>query len=473
MIRDEQNSLYKILVATDVIVILISYFLAWFIKIGNPISKVTIHNRQVMGVIYLTTVILVIPLYLFLYVTFHLYTSNFFQQKRIELFSILKANIIGILIISCFLYLGGKNIFLYNFSRPMLLLFFIFNNLFEIIIRYNVRKLLYVFYKKDYNQKHIILIGYSNAAEEFIDRVIKNPNWGYKIYGILDDKETIGKKYKGVSVVNKLSILPQILEESILNEVAITLDIGDYVKLKNIVTICEKSGVHTQFIPDYNNIFPTIPYIEDLQGLPVIHIRHVPLTNCINRTIKRFADILGSCIALILFSPAMIITAIIIKFTSPGPILFSQERVGLHNRPFRMYKFRSMEVQDSEKEKLHWTKPGDSRVTAIGHFIRKFSIDEMPQLFNVIKGEMSMVGPRPERPFFVDHFKEEIPRYMIKHQVRPGMTGWAQINGYRGDTSISKRIEYDLYYIENWTLSFDLKILFLTVFKGFISKNAY
>src|SRR5699024_10177685 len=236
---------------------------------------------------------------------------------------------------------------------------------------------------------------------------------------------------------------------------------------------CEKSGVHTKFIPDYGNIIPTVPYMEDLQGLPVIHIRHVPLNNMSNAAVKRAVDIFGSIVGIILFSPIMLIVAVLIKLTSPGPVIYCQERVGLHNRPFKMYKFRSMTVQDPGKEKSRWTTRGDSRVTPIGKLIRKTSIDETPQFFNILKGDMSLVGPRPERPFFVEKFKEEIPRYMIKHQVRPGLTGWAQVNGYRGDTSIMKRIEHDLYYIENWSLGFDFKILFLTVFKGFINKNAY
>jgi exopolysaccharide biosynthesis polyprenyl glycosylphosphotransferase len=169
----------------------------------------------------------------------------------------------------------------------------------------------------------------------------------------------------------------------------------------------------------------------------------------------------------------MLIVAIIIKCTSKGPIFYAQKRVGFRNKEFMMYKFRSMEVQDEDKEKTEWTTFKDPRVTPIGKFIRKTSIDELPQLWNVLKGDMSLVGPRPERPFYVEKFKEEIPRYMVKHQVRPGMTGWAQVNGYRGDTSIRKRIDYDLYYIENWTPGFDLLIMFLTVFKGFINKNAY
>ena len=169
----------------------------------------------------------------------------------------------------------------------------------------------------------------------------------------------------------------------------------------------------------------------------------------------------------------MLVVAALVKLTSPGPIIFKQTRVGLHNKEFSMYKFRSMAQQAPEKEKLAWTTINDTRVTPVGKFIRRTSLDELPQFFNVLKGDMSLIGPRPERPQFVEKFKEEIPRYMIKHQVRPGITGWAQVNGYRGDTSIRLRIEHDLYYIENWTLGLDFKILFLTFFKGFINKNAY
>ena len=176
---------------------------------------------------------------------------------------------------------------------------------------------------------------------------------------------------------------------------------------------------------------------------------------------------------IIITSPILLMIAVLIKLTSPGPIIFKQERVGLHNKNFYMYKFRSMELQSEEDEKRAWTVKNDPRVTPIGKFIRRTSIDELPQLFNILKGDMSLVGPRPERPLFVEKFKEEIPRYMIKHQIRPGLTGWAQVNGYRGDTSILKRIEYDLYYIENWTVGLDVKIILLTFITGFVNKNAY
>ena len=327
--------------------------------------------------------------------------------------------------------------------------------------------------KKGLNQKQIILVGYSRAAEEYIDRIEANPQWGYIVRGILDDNVPAGTVYKGIKVIGRIANLTVILPANRLDEIAITLGLSEYYRLEEIVAMCEKSGVHTKFIPDYNKIIPTKPYTEDILGLPVINIRYVPLSNTFNSMVKRVMDIFGSIAAIIVSSPVMLLMCILIKATSPGPLIYRQERVGLHNKTFWMYKFRSMEIQPESEEKKAWTVKNDPRVTGIGKFMRRTSIDELPQLFNILKGDMSLVGPRPERPFFVEKFREEIPRYMVKHQVRPGLTGWAQVNGYRGDTSIRKRIDCDLYYIENWSIGFDIKILFLTIFKGFINKNAY
>ena len=360
-----------------------------------------------------------------------------------------------------------------DFSRGMVGVFYGINIVGEALMRKSVRYGLRRMRKKGYNIKHILLVGYSRAAEEYINKIKANPEWGYEVCAILDDHVPRGAVYKGVKVVGDIANLEIILPENKLDEIGITLSLSDYDRLEEIVNICEKSGVHTKFIPDYNSVIPSQPYFEDLDGLAVVNIRRVPLTNTANMLMKRLVDIIGASIAIIVFSPVMLVAAIGVKVTSRGPLIFKQERVGLHNRPFKMYKFRSMEVQSDAEEKKGWTTKNDPRVTKIGRILRKTSIDELPQFFNVLKGDMSLVGPRPERPRFVEQFKEEIPRYMIKHQVRPGITGWAQVNGYRGDTSIKKRIEYDLYYIENWTMAFDFKILFLTFFKGFINKNAY
>lgn len=418
--------------------------------------------------------IFIVPVYLILNGCFHLYVPKRIQGRRVEFANICKANVIGLMLFTLILF-GGRSFIVHlgYFSTRMLLVFFALNILLLAGERLAIRLFLRSLRTNGYNQKHVLMIGYSRAAEGFIDRVSLNPEWGYHIQGILDDHKDPGYVYKKIPVLGPISHLETFLAANTLDEIVITLSIGEYANLEQIVAACEKSGVHTKFIPDYNNIIPTIPYMEDLQGLPVINIRHVPLTNVFNATVKRCVDIFGALFGITLFSPLMLITAALIKITSPGPVIYSQERIGLHNRPFKMFKFRSMEVQDPNKEKKQWTTPHDPRVTPVGRFIRKTSIDEMPQFFNILIGDMSLVGPRPERPLFVEKFKEEIPRYMIKHQVRPGLTGWAQVNGYRGDTSITKRIEHDLYYIENWSLGFDFKIMFLTIFKGFINKNAY
>ena len=355
----------------------------------------------------------------------------------------------------------------------MLILFAGLNTVDGILVRALIRRLLHLFRKKGYNQKHILLVGYSRAAEAYIDRIIANPQWGYTVRGILDDNVPRGAVYKGVKVMGSIDNLLYILPENKLDEIAVTLSLSDYDRLEEIVNLCEKSGVHTKFIPDYNSLIPGKPYTEDLGGLPVINIRYVPLSNTVNAVMKRMVDIAGSFLGLVVTSPLLLVVAVLIRATSRGPVIFSQERIGQHNRPFKMYKFRTMYVQDVKEEKKGWTTKDDPRVTKIGRFLRRTSIDELPQLFNILIGDMSLVGPRPERPQYVEKFKEEIPRYMVKHQVRPGLTGWAQINGYRGDTSIRKRIEYDIYYIENWSLEFDIKIMFLTIFKGFINENAY
>ena len=472
MIKDNQQHFNRLHVVLDALVVIFSYVLAWWLKLSG------IFASEQVGVLslefYMKALILIVPLYLLLYYAFNLYTSKRVQGRRLELSNIVMANTVGILIV----FAGFFLVLSYseeakNFSRSMFAYFYVLNIVLEEIERLVVRGFLRSIRRKGYNQKHILLVGYSKAAEQYIDRIKQNPQWGYSIRGILDDNIARGTIYKGVKVIGSIDNLTFILPENKLDEIAITLGLEEYYKLEKIVAQCEKSGVHTKFIPDYGNIIPTRPYTEDLLGLPVINIRYVPLSNTFNAMIKRLTDIVGSLICIVIFSPVMLISAILVKTTSSGPLIFKQERVGLHNEKFMMYKFRTMYVQSEEEEKKGWTQKNDPRVTKVGAFLRKTSLDEFPQLFNVLKGDMSLVGPRPERPQYVEKFREEIPRYMIKHQVRPGMTGWAQVNGYRGDTSIRKRIEHDLYYIENWTLGLDMKILFLTVFKGFINKNAY
>ena len=469
MIRDNQKYFNRLLVILDAIVIIISYLLSWFVWLSGYIKEVHPDTGVLAQEIYFMALVAVVPGYLILYNMVDMYSSKRIARTVYEIFNIIRANTIGLIAVMVVMFA----IHVDDYSRGMIVLFYGVNIVLESAMRKTVRIVLRFFRKKGYNIKHILLVGYSRAAEEYITRLKSNPEWGYEVCGILDDKVPRGAVYKGVKVIGDIDNLDIILPENKLDEIGITLALEDYYRLEEIVNTCEKSGVHTKFIPDYNSVIPSKPYLEDLGGLAVINIRRVPLTNTANMLIKRMVDIIGATLAIIIFSPIMIIAAIGVKTTSKGPLIFKQERVGLHNKTFKMYKFRSMEVQPVEEEKKGWTKKNDPRVTKIGRILRSTSIDELPQLFNVLKGDMSLIGPRPERPRFVEQFKEEIPRYMIKHQVRPGITGWAQVNGYRGDTSIKKRIEYDLYYIENWTLTFDIKIILMTFFTGFINKNAY
>lgn len=474
MIKDNQKLLNRFHVLLDGILVVASFFATYYLRFESFLvyrfSWLYPGNYWGYKIDYAKMLIYLVPAYLLVYYFCHLYGPKRSRSRRIELWNVFRANVIGMVIFITLAVFLKKNP---KYMRAFYSIFFIVNTILCYSFRLLIRRLLQYIRKKGKNLKHVLVVGYSRTAERYIRRVLLNPEWGYYIHGILDDNQPVGTKYKNVDVIGTLEQLPSMLMENNMDEIAITLSIEEYSKLEHIVSICEKSGVHTKFVPDYNNLIPTKPYTEDLNGLPVINIRNVPLSNTFNKTVKRISDLIGASIALVLASIPMLLVSIIIKLTSPGPLIFSQVRVGLHNREFKMYKFRSMDMQTPETEKKAWTTANDPRVTPIGRFIRKTSIDELPQLFNVLKGEMSLVGPRPERPFFVEKFKEEIPRYMIKHQVRPGMTGWAQVNGYRGDTSIKRRIEHDLYYIENWTLSLDFKIMFLTVFKGFINKNAY
>lgn len=422
-----------------------TYFFSWYLRFKSGLFV------QDAGVLpaktYFSALFLIIPGYLLLYSIFQLYMPRRVKSYRKELMDIIRANGIGFMIFILVLYFIKQE----HFSRQMLCIFFFINISLEFASRYLIRTILWKMRKQGLNQKHILMIGESQMAEQYMDRLRENPKWGYQVFAHLKDEEK----------------LERILEGNELDEVVIALRAEDYGKLERIVDVCEKAGVHTKMIPDFGNVISTRPYIEDVQGIPVIHVRRVPLNIMRNRVAKRAVDLIGATVAIILFSPVMLLTVLVVALTEEESVIYRQERVGLHNQVFYMYKFRSMIMQDEEKEKAEWSTRNDPRITPVGKLIRRTSIDELPQLFNVLKGEMSLVGPRPERPQFVQKFRDEIPRYMVKHQVRPGMTGWAQINGYRGDTSIEKRIEYDLYYIENWTMVFDMKILILTIFKGF------
>lgn len=476
MIKENQKLINLFYIITDALIVAFSFILAYKLRFDTGWSflvKLHIISPPVGYVLpernYWSMLLYLIPLYILIYYACNLYNPKRTNSRRVELWALIKANFFGLIYCTAALYFIKQT----DYARLFLGIFVILNLSIDFIFRLIISVILKKVRRSGKNLRHVLLVGYSRSAIAYIDRLRAHPEWGYYVHGILDDSKPVNTIYRNVPVIGPISSLTKILSTNKYDEIDITLSIDEFSKLEKVVAICEKSGVYTKFIPDYNHIFPTRPYTEDLDGIPVIHIRHVPLTSSLNAAIKRTIDIAGSLFGIIITAIPVGIIVAVIKATSPGPAFFSQERIGLHNKAFKMYKLRSMYVQDTEEEKKGWTTKNDPRVTPVGKFIRHTNIDELPQLINVLKGDMSLIGPRPERPQYVNEFKEKIPRYMVKHQVRPGMTGWAQVNGLRGDTSIEKRIEYDLYYVENWSLGLDIKIMFLTFFGRKVNQNAY
>lgn len=457
MIKENQKILNDFNIFTDGIAVLIAMVLAYavrFLVMEGETGHITLG-------IYIQLAFIVIPLYLLIYAGFGLYES--FRRKDFsrELSLIIQANFLGIVILfTCLFFIKWIDL-----SRWTLIFYFIFNTGGTAAKRYVVRGILKKYRKKGYNIKHIVLIGAGPLARDYVDTIRKNKALGFSVIGYLSPIQSIERvKYLGDYIQ-----IDAMLESLNPDEAVAALEAEEFQLLPRIINSCEKAGIKLSVIPFYSQYMPSKPYMDDIDGIPLINIRRIPLDNILNAIVKRTVDIVGALLLIILLSPIMITTAIGTKLSSPGPIIFKQERVGLNKELFTMYKFRSMRI--NAVESTAWTTLDDPRKTKFGSFIRKFSIDEFPQFFNVLKGDMSLVGPRPERPFFVEQFKETIPLYMVKHQVRPGITGWAQINGLRGDTSIEKRVQHDIYYIENWTILFDMKILFRTLFKGVINEE--
>ena len=467
MIRENQRILNMILIIIDVLVILFSLLLAYFVRFKTTLFG-PLGGSLPFSSYFIFTIVCIIPTYLLLYYFFGLYKP--FRNKS-SIFSgaedIIKADIMAFIILVAILFIINQP----DFSRIMLFLLSLFGMILAILERALVVLVLRFMRVNNHNLKHMLIIGDNDLALTFAHKINSKTYLGYNIAGFLGRKEHLGKTYEGTKFIGTFEDLPDVLKTHKFDRVVIAIPLKYYYHLNEIVDACEEEGIKAEIIPDYYKYLPARPSVDMLDDLPIINIRYVPLDDAFNKFKKIIEDYFVAIVAIIITSPIMIITAIAIKLESPGPVIFKQERIGYNGKPFMMYKFRSMKVQDESEEKSQWTTEDDPRKTKVGTIIRKMSIDELPQFFNVLKREMSVVGPRPERPFFVEQFKKEIPKYMVKHQVRPGLTGLAQVNGYRGNTSIDKRIEYDIRYVENWRLLLDIKIMFLTVFRR--NENAY
>jgi len=321
------------------------------------------------------------------------------------------------------------------------------------------------------NPARVLVVGAGDVGRMILQKINQSPNLGYQPVGFADD--TPGRKeVAGLPILGNSSQVGFLIREHNVQEVIIGLPEASHEEILDLISQCEREKATVRVFPDVFQIIASEVSIDDLNGLPLLTVRDVALRGW-RLAVKRTMDLIVSAVILVLVSPFILLTALLIKLDSPGPVFFAQERMGLDARPFQILKFRSMRA-DAEKETGPvWATPDDPRRTRLGAFIRRHSIDELPQLINVLVGDMSLVGPRPERPVFAEQFRQVVPRYMERHKEKAGITGWAQINGLRGDTSIVERTKYDLWYIENWSLLLDLKILLRTVFNVFGDRSAY
>lgn len=450
MIKENQRLLNQLHIISDGILAFISMLVAYWARFNLFHGIESVPFQYYLYLAFIGTFACLLT-----YAMVGLYESYRSIRFYREAARFLMANLLDTLLLVSGLFVFHLN----NMSRWTLVLYFLISSVLLLGKRACLRLFLHHYRRLGYNQKHVLLVGYGRTAETYYRKVQADPNLGYIVSGYVAESKT----WNALPHCGGYAQLEQVLNELRPDEVVVVVPAEDNVYIPKIIADCEKTGTKTSVIPFYAAYLPSNPQVDNIDGLPMINLRRIPMDNIGNAFLKRAMDIVGALVLILMTSPLMIFAAVGVKLSSPGPIIFKQERVGRGKKLFQMYKFRSMRI--NTKEQTGWSTIADPRKTLFGAFIRKFSIDELPQFFNVLKGDMSLVGPRPEVPYYVEQFREEIPRYMVKHQVRPGITGWAQVKGFRGDTSIEARIEHDLYYIENWNILFDLKILLITIFR--------
>jgi exopolysaccharide biosynthesis polyprenyl glycosylphosphotransferase len=479
VIQDKRSGLVGLFVVSDVVAILASFFYAYLFRFYAYIIPTD------RGVPPLRYYIAVFPLFLVTHLLIF-YFQGFYktrlQRAKIDDFLAVCLNailtILAVFAVMSYLYSysqGAKPLFrvALKLSHGFLLVYFV-TVIFMITF---LRAQIYYFMKRRYarglNLQNVLVIGAGEMGRAVAQKVGIYKDLGFRVQGFLDDDRAPGEKVDvdgGVEVLGKLQDLATVLDRGETSEVFVALDLNNYAKILETIKVANNYLVNVRLIPDLFQLLTLKANIQDLDGFPVISIDDVALRG-MRSLLKRAIDIFVSAIGLLLLSPFFLIIGLLIKAGSRGPVFYLQERMGLDGRRFKMIKFRTM-VCDAEKDTGPvMCRPDDPRMTRIGRLLRRFSLDELPQLVNVLKGEMSLIGPRPERPEFVAEFADRIPRYMLRHKVKCGITGWAQVHNLRQDTPIDKRIEYDFYYIQNWSPALDLKIIWMTLRRGFIDRN--
>ena len=362
---------------------------------------------------------------------------------------------------------AAKDAGAYEIAQGVWGLFVLINVALTYLSRELVREALERRWKAGIGLKRVLIAGAGDLGRMVADKVLQHRELGFQVVGFVDYRaggDHIG--YRGLPLLGTLPETDEIIRREKIDHVYVALPLEEHVKMLALVEATNREGVDVHVVPDLLQFIALRARLENLDGVPIISLNDVPLRG-FNSILKRLIDASLSGAALLVLSPLFVSIAALIRYSSKGDVFYTQERMGLDGKAFHVYKFRSMYVCAEDDTGPVWARDEDPRCTPVGKWLRKLDLDELPQLWNVLRGDMSIVGPRPERPYFVEQFKHRIPQYMLRHKVKAGITGWAQVNGWRGNTSIEKRIEYDLYYIENWSLTLDLKIMWLTVIRGF------
>ncbi len=454
----------SIKIATDVVMLTGAFALAYVSRFDGPIPVVYGMPAWEETLLSLATVLLVFPI---TYRQARLYATNRARTHIGEVFEVFKATIMATLLVVALTYFTRE-----RYSRLMLAFFSAYAFLGVSAARLVLRGVLSAVRRRGYNLKSILVIGAGELGQRVIDTVEGHRELGFRVEGVLSlSADPVGGQVGGVPVVGHVRDVDAVLDARPVDQVIIAVPLEEQAAVKPLMEQLALRTVDVKVVPDLYQYVTLYGGLEEFGGLPIISLQGDPMAGW-NMVAKRVFDVLFAVVALFVSAPFMLMVALAVKLTSRGPLLYAQERMGMDGQTFHILKFRTMRT-DAESSGALMASKDDPRRTPIGTFLRKYSLDELPQFFNVLTGDMSLVGPRPERPVFIEEFKRQIPRYHLRHKVKAGITGWAQVNGLRGQTSIQKRIEYDLYYIENWSLLMDLKILVRTALGGFLSKNAY
>jgi len=450
----------------DLLAISASWVAAYYLRFyGGPVPV----YRGIPGISpYLILLALIVIIWGVAFKAFGLYRPRRISSRLAEVGDIAQACSLAVLILVALTFFLKQ----FEFSRLVILYFWVFSILSVSLVRGSFREILRLMRRGGYNLRHVLIVGDGALAWKVVSRIHARPELGLRMVGLLaGDPKKIGETVEGLRILGAYEQAGEIVKELSIDKIFIAIPLEAYGRMEGILRSLEEEFVDIKVVPDLYQYVTLRGGVEEFDGLPLVNLQDSPLYGW-NLVAKRIVDIVLSSVALLITAPVQLALAAIVKLTSRGPILYRQERMGLDGRTFRMLKFRSMRNDAEGDSGAVWATRDDWRRTSIGALLRRTSLDELPQLFNVLRGEMSLVGPRPERPVFIEEFRKRIPKYMLRHKVKAGITGWAQVNGWRGDTSLEKRIECDLYYIEHWSLLFDLKILWLSLWRGFIHKNA-